>query len=140
MGVERSQVEGHAAGQSRDRVDHRRHFDAEEADAERLSQMADTLRQDNIRVFILAFGDASQDWFNRALRMGQSGVQGAVFSGVDSKHLLSDMVEIFSRSFGFSKDPVPSDSSTIDVTHDRTLQSAAVIALYTKPGKPAIRN
>ncbi len=113
--------------------------DAQDADAERLSRMADTLRQNNIRVFVLAFGDASQDWFSRALRIGQSGVQGAVFGGVDSKHLLFDMVEIFSRSFGFSKDPVAADSSTIDVAHDRTLQSAAVIALYTKPRKPEFK-
>jgi hypothetical protein len=116
--------------------------DAEAADTERLSKMVPELRDNNIQVFVLAFGEASQDWFTRAFGFGGGpgvGVKGDVFAGVDSKHLLSDMVEIFSRSFGFSRQTIPAGQDLIDVARNLTLQNAAVIALYRQPGKPEFK-
>jgi hypothetical protein len=109
--------------------------DAESADASRLAELARELASERIHVFVMTIGSASPDWFTRALNLGPGGVQGKVFAGEDSRHLLSDMLEIFSRSFGFSREvfdqnqsqPLP---STIDVTNGQKSGGAAVIALY----------
>ncbi|MGA9068805.1 MAG: vWA domain-containing protein [Terracidiphilus sp.] len=121
--------------------------DAQSADALLLEKMVPELAAAHIHVFVLAFGQANPDWFTDALNIGPNGVPGKVFAGEDSRHLLSDMLEIFSRSFGYSREVIfrgPSQPlpSTIDVASGQKVGSAAVIALYDNKGmddKPEFR-
>jgi hypothetical protein len=111
---------------------------AEAEDSKRLAALVAPLRENGVRVFVLAFGtEVDQDWFNNAFGFGSpSGVKGQVFAGADAGHLLTDMLQIFSLSFGFSKESITPGKTTLDVARDATLQRAVVVALYRQAGRP----
>jgi hypothetical protein len=114
-----------------------------EADQKRLAELRRSLHDNNIRVFVLAFGpEVNQDWFNEAFQFNsKEGPVGEAFAGGDANHLLTDMLQIFSRSFGFSKETIKDPSRPkIDVAKNLTLLRAVVVALYQdKAGLPDFR-
>ncbi len=107
--------------------------DAREEEKRLLKELAQSLKQDKIHLYILAFGaevDENSKWFDEAFTFGGAdGVSGARFLGKDTSHLLRDTVEIFSQSFGYSKQSYTSTPSQIPVA-EQTLARAAVVAIY----------
>ena len=103
-------------------------------DAEKIAALVPQLKESGIKVYVLAFGpEAAKDWFDNAFGFAPHGTtKGETFASEDASHLLDNMLDIFSRSFGYSRQNV-TNQSQIDVTSGATRDRAVVVSLY-KPG------
>ena len=106
------------------------------------NELAPRLEQHGIRLYVLAFGgeaDRYRDFFGRIVRSPQGTSLGEYF--VDPRggtQLLSYMLQIFARSFGYSPDaarPLPS-TAALDLEAKTTPSRVAVVA-FSGRSQPA---
>jgi hypothetical protein len=113
--------------------------DWKEADGDALSSLATQLHQENIQVYVIAFSKEIIDnkgWFQSTLRMNQAdGVVGDVTERADASKLVTDTLEVFRRSFGYSRESLGASPAQIDVAANATLKRAAVVALFPSNGE-----
>lgn len=102
------------------------------------SQIVPRLEQGGIRLYILAFGDVAdqnRDFFGQITRTS-GGVQlGEYFVDPRGEELLNYMMQIFSRSFGYSVAPpqrLPG-VSRLDLEGSTTPERVAVVVLSDRP-------
>lgn len=104
------------------------------------SELTPKLREAGIKVYILALGEDVERhaaWFADAFQFNTvNGVAGDMKPGRNVDHLLRDMLDIFSRSFGYSCQWFSSIPSRIAVDDGRSIRRAAVVALYDQPREP----
>jgi hypothetical protein len=103
-------------------------------DQAKLKALVPELNRGGIKVYILAFGPSvAKNWFDDTFQFGRAGgTSGETFVGENASNLLDNMLEIFSRSFGYTRQNATNQSS-VDVTQGTTRERAVVVALY-KPG------
>ncbi len=114
--------------------------DWKQKDGDMLAALVPQLHDEHIQVYVLAFSKeimANHDWFKNTLRLGQTdGTAGDAKESEDASHLLTDMLEIFGRSFGYSREPQGSAPAQIDVAGGTSIERAVVVALYQQAGEP----
>ncbi len=90
-----------------------------EAELQRIrDELAPRIEQHGIRLYVLAFGAEAaknQDFFTRMLTSPQGTSLGASLVDPNGTQLLAQMLEIFSRSFGFSPDTAHRIPGTADL-------------------------
>lgn len=96
------------------------------------------LEQGNIRLYILAFGpvaDKNRDFFGRITRTDQGLPLGEYFVDPRGEELLTYMMQIFSRSFGYSVGPSQKlpGVSALDLEGSITPEKVAVVVLSDRP-------
>jgi hypothetical protein len=107
--------------------------DWKEADGDALGALSVEIKKEGIKVYVLAFSkevNQNSGWFNKALQLGPLDVK----ERPDANNLLSDILEIFSRSFGFSYEPLGAAPGKIDVVSNINPRRAAVVAVYPAAG------
>jgi len=108
------------------------------------NELAPRLEQEGIRLYVLAFGgeaDTNRDFFNSMVRSAQGTQLGDYFVDPHGTQLLSYMLEIFSRSFGYSRDtahPLPG-TSALDLELRTTPEQVAVTVFSARPQPPQLR-
>jgi hypothetical protein len=108
------------------------------------NDLAPRIEQQGIRLYVLAFGGeaaGNRAFFSDVVRSSQGASLGDVFIDANGTQLLEYMLQIFSRSFGFSPDiahPVPG-TSTLDLEASTTPERVAVAVLSSLPKAPSLR-
>ncbi|HEX6160032.1 MAG TPA: vWA domain-containing protein [Thermoanaerobaculia bacterium] len=96
------------------------------------------LEQEGIRLYVLAFGGEAakhRDFFEQMVRSSSGGSLGAVLIDPNGNELLSYMLDLFARSFGFTPDSARNVAGTpaLDLTRNDTPERAAVVVFATTP-------
>lgn len=96
------------------------------------------LEQENIRLYILAFGpvaDKGRDFFGKITRTDKGVRLGEYFVDPLGDKLLTYMMDIFSRSFGYSVGPSQQlpGVSTLDLEGSEAPDKVAVVVLSAQP-------
>jgi hypothetical protein len=104
-------------------------------------ELAPRLEQHGIRLYVLAFGKEAmkhQDFFTRMLISPRGTPLGASLVDPNGTQLLTQMLEIFSRSFGFSPDTAHRIPGTADLDLEAqiTPERVAVAVLAPQAQKP----
>jgi hypothetical protein len=109
-------------------------------DARRLKELVPRLAKSGIKVYVLAFGpEVREEWFEDVFHFNKSdGVIGQLFVGKDASKLLDNMLEIFSKSFGYFRTNL-GDLSRIDVSGGSYRERAVVVALYKPDQEPGFQ-
>jgi hypothetical protein len=107
-------------------------------------ELAPRLEQHGIRLYVLAFGaeaDKNRDFFSRLLMSSNGASIGEFFVDPNGEQLLTYMLQLFSRSFGFSPDaaqPLPG-TTTLDLENATTPERVAVAVLSKRSQQPRLR-
>jgi hypothetical protein len=108
------------------------------------NELVPRLEQHGIRLYVLAFGGEAarnRDFFTEMVRSSGGASLGDVFIDPNGTELLSNMLQLFSRSFGFSPDvahPVPG-TTTLNLEASNTPERVAVAVLSAQPRPPSLR-
>lgn len=113
-----------------------------EAELRRIrDELAPRIERNGIRLYVLAFGSVAannSDFFSQMVRSPQGTSLGELFIDQNGTQLLSYMLQIFSRSFGFSPDsalPIPG-TSTLDLEANTKPEWVAVAVLSPQAQSP----
>jgi hypothetical protein len=102
-------------------------------------ELAPRLEAASIRLYVLAFGP--QAYPNRAFfdRLVQGERLGKVFADADGSRLLENMIQIFSRSFGYVQDPVRTlPVGPLDLAAGKAPDRVAVVLFRKDPNPPPL--
>ncbi|MFL6244785.1 MAG: vWA domain-containing protein [Thermoanaerobaculia bacterium] len=106
-------------------------------------ELAPRLERHGIRLYILAFGseaDRNRDFFGEMLRSPTNKSLGEYLVDPQGTQLLSYMVEIFSRSFGYSPDSARQlPVAALDLEYDMKPEAVAVAVFSPKSRPPALQ-
>lgn len=102
-------------------------------------ELAPRLAKASIRLYVLAFGPQAypnQDFFDRLV---QGDRLGKVFADPDGSRLLENMMQIFSRSFGYVQDPVRTlPAGPLDLAAGTAPDRVAVVLFRRDPNPPSL--
>ncbi|HEX9985005.1 MAG TPA: vWA domain-containing protein [Thermoanaerobaculia bacterium] len=104
-------------------------------------ELAPRLEQHRIRLYVLAFGSEAakhRDFFSKVVSSPQGTSLGELFIDPNGTQLLAYMLQIFSRSFGYTSDaalPLGSAAS-LDLDAGSTPERVAVAVLSPRPNAP----
>lgn len=106
-------------------------------------ELAPRLDEHRIRLYVLAFGseaDRNRDFFAGMVRSPKGASLGEFFVDAQGTQLLSYMLEIFSRSFGFSPDGARGlpGTSTLDLDAGITPEQVAVAVFSARSQPPRL--
>jgi hypothetical protein len=106
-------------------------------------ELGPQLEQNGIRLYVLAFGgeaDRNRDFFKAMVRSPKGTQLGEFFVDPQGTKLLDYMLEIFSRSFGFSPDSAHplQGNSTLDLDNNTTPEKVAVTVFSSNPQPPQL--
>jgi hypothetical protein len=107
-------------------------------------ELAPRLERQGIRLYVLAFGaeaDKNRDFFSNMLTSPKGASLGAFFVDPNGTQLLSYMLQLFSRSFGYSPDAARSlpGTATLDLENAATPERVAVAVFSTRAQQPRLR-
>lgn len=99
-------------------------------------ELAPRIAQNDIRFYVLAFGSEAarnQDFFTRMLTSPQGTSLGTPFVDPNGTQLLSQMLEIFSRSFGYAPDTAHPLPGTTDLDLEAQIKPDRVAVAVLAP-------
>ncbi|MBV9494356.1 MAG: VWA domain-containing protein, partial [Acidobacteria bacterium] len=107
-------------------------------------QLGPRLEQRGIRLYVLAFGSeasGNRSFFDEMVRSPKGTSVGDVFLDPNGTQLLSYMLQIFERSFGFTPDtarPLPG-VTTLDLQRNEKPEHVAVVVMVPRAQPPTLR-
>src|SRR5207245_2385616 len=101
-------------------------------------ELAPQLISENIRLYVLALGPQASSHQQEIQELTGGGAVSQILVDADGSTIPQKMIQIFSRSFGYTagSGTVDSESANIDLEGQQTPDNVAVVIFWRKPNEP----